>query len=105
MVQPAKAFELSKLLHQRARLAIMSTLVAREEGVDFNELLRDLQLTRGNLAVHVRKLEEAGLIDVDKHFVGRMPRTAYSLTEKGRHEFAEYLELLSGIVDEARSGG
>lgn len=102
MADPARVFELPKLLHERARLAIMSTLATRGEGVDFNELLRDLQLTRGNLAVHVRKLEEAGYIDVHKHFVGRMPRTTYSLTEHGRREFAEYLELLAAIIASAR---
>lgn len=104
MADPAKAFELSKLLHERARLAIMTTLVTREEGVDFVELLRDLQLTKGNLAVHLRKLEQAGYVDVHKRFVGRMPRTTYMLTPSGRREFAEYLEMLEGIIARARVG-
>ena len=102
MADAAKVLELSKLLHERARLAIMSTLVAREEGVEFNELLRDLGLTKGNLAVHVRKLEEAGYVEVDKRFVGRIPRTTYTLTPRGRREFGDYLDLLEGIIATAR---
>lgn len=83
----------------------MSTLVTRRDGVEWSELLRDLQLTKGNLAVHLRRLEDAGYIEVDKSFVGRMPRTQYTPTRKGRQEFARYLELLEEIIAGAREEG
>lgn len=104
LADPARVLALPKLLHERARLGIMSALVARDR-IDFNELLRDLQLTKGNLAVHLRKLEEAGYLEVHKHFVGRMPRTTYTLTDRGRRDFAAYLEVLEGIVAAAREEG
>jgi len=102
MSSAAKIFALSKVFHERARLAIMTLLVARKEGVEFNEMLSVLQLTKGNLALHVRKLEEAGYVEVRKEFVGRVSRTTYFATTSGRRDFAAYLALLEEIVQAAR---
>ena len=66
--------------------------------VDFNTLKRELGLTDGNLATHLRKLEEAGVVRYRKTFVGRRPRTYYSLTPEGRERFVEYLERLEKIL-------
>jgi len=101
----AKVFELSRLLHERARLGIMSILSSRQEEVEFTELVRLLKLTKGNLSLHLRKLEEAGYITVKKEFVKRIPRTTYRATTKGRGDFTEYLSLLEEVIAGARSGG
>lgn len=93
---------LPRLIHEPVRLGIMTTLVARPEGVEFTELLRNLGLTKGNLATHLRRLEEAEYLEVHKGFAGRMPRTTYTITERGRGEFAAYLASLEKVVARAR---
>lgn len=65
---------------------------------DFNTLKRHLQTTDGNLSVHLRKLEEAGYVEIDKSFQDRKPRTEVRLTTKGRKVFVKYLDSLSGLV-------
>jgi len=100
--EPTKVFALSKIFHERARLGIMSLLVTRREGVEFTELLRQLKLTKGNLALHLRRLEEEGYIKVDKGFVGRVPRTTYEVTPTGQRDFSAYLALLEEIIAGAK---
>jgi len=99
----AKVFELSRLLHERARLGIMSILAARDDDVEFTELVRLLKLTKGNLSLHLRKLEEAGYITVKKEFVKRISRTTYRATIAGRRDFTEYLCLLEEVIAGAKS--
>jgi len=99
---PSKVFALSKVFHERARLGIMTVLVSRQDAVEFNELRRMLNLTKGNLAVHVSRLEEAGYLQVDKGFVGKVPRTTYRATPKGRRDFAAYLAVLEEVIATAR---
>lgn len=102
MSDPTKVFALSKVFHERARLALMTYLSARPGGVEFSELLQQLKLTKGNLALHMRKLEEEGYVKVDKSFVGRVPRTVYTVTRAGQRDFSAYLALLEEIVAGAR---
>jgi len=99
---PTKVFALSKVFHERARLGIMTMLVARKDPVEFTELLRALHLTKGNLALHLRKLEDEGYLSVTKGFVGRVPRTTYAATTTGRRDFAAYLALLEEIIAGAK---
>ena len=94
---------LDPLFHDRARFGIMVVLLKNGE-VDFNTLKRELGLTDGNLATHLRKLEEAGVVQYRKTFVGRRPRTYYSLTPEGRERFVEYLERLEEILKSLGSG-
>ncbi len=94
---------LDPLFHDRARFGIMVVLLKNGE-VDFNTLKRELGLTDGNLATHLRKLEEAGVVRYRKTFVGRRPRTYYSLTPEGRERFVEYLERLEEILKSLGSG-
>ncbi len=61
-----------------------------------------LKMTKGNLAVHVSKLEEAGYVEVLKEFVDKFPRTLYRATPQGREDFSIYLELLEEIISQAR---
>ena len=68
------------MLFDRVRLAIMAHLSFASRPVDFNALLDDLALTKGNLSTHMKKLEDQGLVKVEKKFVGRKPRTTYRCT-------------------------
>ena len=85
--------ELDRLIHERMRLGIVSAL-ATNDSLSFNDLKRVLKTTDGNLSVHARKLEEAEYISCVKFFEGRVPRTEYRLTAKGRSALAEYLDQM-----------
>jgi DNA-binding MarR family transcriptional regulator len=93
---------LDDVIHGRLRLGIM-TLLAGVPTADFNELKRRLSASDGNLSAHLRKLEEAGYVAVDKSFVDRKSLTRVRLTAAGRTAFLAYLEAMSRIVDEART--
>ncbi len=90
-------------IHQPVRLRIMAALNALPEDtqLDFRALRDMLQVTDGNLAAHLRKLEEAGYIAVEKTFVGRRPRTYIALTPAGREAFAEHVQALQEILEGA----
>jgi DNA-binding MarR family transcriptional regulator len=86
-----------RVIHEPARLKIMAILyVARE--ADFTYLLRETELTRGNLSVQLSRLEEAGYIRVDKMFVGKTPRTVAALTPAGKSAFIRYRDYLRGLL-------
>jgi DNA-binding MarR family transcriptional regulator len=93
---------LDEVIHGRLRLGVMAFLAGRQ-GADFNELKRQLKTTDGNLSAHLRKLEEAGYIVIDKSFVDRKPLTRASLTPPGRSAFIAYLDAISRLVDDART--
>lgn len=86
-----------KLIHEPARLAVITILDA-VESADFLYLQRATGLTKGNLSVHLQKLEEARLIEIIKTFQGKTPRTVCSLTKKGRGQFEVYKEQIKGIL-------
>jgi DNA-binding HxlR family transcriptional regulator len=94
----------SPILADRVRLAIMATLAAAEEPVEFNALLNELQLTKGNLASHIRKLEQAGLLTVNKEFVDRKPRTSYRCTARGYRDLRSYLEQVEALLKGVTAG-
>ena len=100
--QELTTLALDRLIHERLRLGIVSALAVNAQ-LTFNELKRLLRTTDGNLSVHARKLEEAGYIDCDKTFDGRMPRTEYRLTTAGRRAFDKYLAHMDAIIKAARS--
>lgn len=81
--------ELDRLVHEPARLAIL-TVLAEAEWVEFRFLERVTGLTRGNLSSHAAKLEEAEYIEVEKAFRGKVPVTSYRITAKGRAALEEY---------------
>jgi len=93
--------ELDPLLHERGRLAIVSVLAAVDR-LTFTELRDHLEMTDGNLSVHLQKLEEKGYVAIDKQFVGRRPQTGCRLTKAGRQAFARYLNHLEAIVQQGR---
>lgn len=88
---------INKLLENRIRLAIMSLLMI-EEHMDFNAFKETLDLTDGNLASHMAKLEEAGYIEVEKRFQDRKPQTRYQATEAGKAAFRDHLSALEAIL-------
>ncbi len=92
--------ELNETIHQPVRLRIMAALVTLEQGieVDFTYLRELLEVTDGNLGAHLRKLEEAGYIAVNKTFVDRKPRTFVSATPEGRKVFEQHVAALEAIL-------
>ncbi len=92
--------DIDEVIHGRVRLGIMA-LLSSVECADFNTLKARLQVTDGNLSVHLRKLEEAGYVAVDKSFVNRKPLTRVGLTEPGRQAFVKYLEAMSKLVGDS----
>lgn len=95
---------LDRLLHEPARLAIMTALSACSEA-DFLFLQRLTGLTKGNLSSHLAKLEEAGLVYIDKEFVGKTPHTLVSLKEKGRQAIEQHWQQLEALRDQAKVWG
>ena len=91
---------IDEVIHGRLRLGIMAFLSGAEVA-DFNELKARLQATDGNLSVHLRKLEEAGYVAIDKSFAGRKPLTRVRLTPAGRKAFVAYLDAMARLVDAA----
>lgn len=92
---------LDKLIHERVRLAVMSTL-ATHPVLSFSELKQALTVTDGNLSIHTRRLEEAGYIDCKKSFEGRTPRTEYRLTAAGRRAYSKYLSQMEALIHATR---
>ena len=93
-----KSFQnLDKLLESRVRLAVMAMLSAAD-WVDFTTFKEELGLSDGNLASHVRKLEDAGYLETRKSLVSRKPLTSYRATELGRARFGKHVEALAGMI-------
>lgn len=92
--------ELDELIHQPVRLRLMAALTSLEprEQVDFSYLKDKLSLTDGNLGAHLRALEEAGYILVDKTFVERRPKTFVAASATGRKAFAAHVAALQAIL-------
>ena len=86
------------VIHGRMRLGIMAYL-ADAEVADFSELKKVLDATQGNLSDHLRKLEDAGYIAIEKSFLDRKPLTRARITPTGRKAFAGYLEAMGKLVD------
>jgi len=89
------------IIHVRVRLGIVSAL-AVEESLTFNELKECLDTSDGNLSVHARRLEEAGYVEIQKSFEGRIPRTDYRLTETGRQALQRYLDHMEALIERVR---
>ncbi len=92
---------LDTLIHQPVRLKVMAALTAlpdEDAQLEFVALREMLEVTDGNLSVHLRKLEDAGYVRLEKTFVGRKPRTFIAATPKGRAAFAEHVRALREII-------
>ncbi|MFT4284525.1 MAG: transcriptional regulator [Protaetiibacter sp.] len=92
--------ELDPVIHASARLRITAALAALDAGdrISFPRLQELLAMTAGNLSTHLRKLEDAGYVDVDKTFQGRSPVTYLSLSQAGRRAFEDYTARLRALL-------
>jgi DNA-binding transcriptional ArsR family regulator len=97
----SRSADLDRVIHDRTRLAIMSTL-AVNDSLSFTELRALTDTTDGNLSVHARKLEEAGYVRCDKSFAGRTPRTDFALTASGRRALEKYLDHMEALIRATR---
>jgi DNA-binding MarR family transcriptional regulator len=94
--------QIDEVIHGRVRLGIMAYLSSAEQA-EFTTLKARLQLTDGNLSVHLRKLEEAGYVGVEKSFSGRKPLTRIRITAEGQDAFVRYLDAIGKLVNEERA--
>lgn len=88
---------LDEVIHGRLRLGVMAYL-SGAQSADFNSLKARLKATDGNLSTHLKKLEEAGYVAIDKSFVGKKPLTQVRITDEGRTAFAAYLDTLGALI-------
>lgn len=92
------------VLQGRVRLAIVAFLAGAGAGcVDFTTIRDATKTTDGNASVHLRKLEEAGYVAMEKKFVGRKPQTTYTLTEKGRRALIDYVTHLETLLPQGKT--
>jgi DNA-binding transcriptional ArsR family regulator len=92
---------LDRALHEKARLGVLTSLVAHPDGLRFSELRALCALTDGNLSRHLEVLREEGLVEVWKGHERRRPQTLVRMTSEGRRRFLAYLEELEGVVRDA----
>jgi len=88
---------LNKIFDSRIRLGIMSALMVNEQ-LNFNELKELLSITDGNLASHLKTLEESAFVKVQKGFIGRKTNTTYSITKAGEKAFKTHLTALEKMI-------
>ena len=88
--------EIDKLIHEPARLKILAQLYV-VESVDFIFLMRQTELTQGNVSGHLSKLEVAKYVKIKKGYAGKRPQTMISLTERGRSAFKEYVKTMQKV--------
>lgn len=88
---------LNKIFDSRVRLGIMSALMVNET-ISFNDLKQLIQVTDGNLASHLKTLEEEGYVKVEKGFIGRKTNTTYSVTKTGEKAFKAHLDALEQMI-------
>lgn len=98
----AEALELDRLIHERVRLGIVSAL-AVNGSLTFTDLRDLLGITDGNLSAHARRLEQAGYLARTKFYEGRVFKTEYELTPKGRKELKAYLDHMEAIIQATRN--
>ncbi|HEY0007613.1 MAG TPA: transcriptional regulator [Tepidisphaeraceae bacterium] len=94
---------LERLLHERSRLGILSSLAAHPEGLAFNDLKTLVSLTDGNLSRQIQILQDEGLLEVEKSTANNRPHTLCKLSSDGRQRFVEYIEELERVIADARS--
>jgi len=90
---------IDQVIHAPARLTVL-TYLSVVESADYVFLMRQTGLTWGNLSTHLKKLEEAGYVEIKKEFRGKKPHSTVSLTERGRSAFREYRASLRRAFDD-----
>ena len=92
---------LDRVIHEKARLSILTSLVAHPKGLTFGDLKALCDVTDGNLSRHLQVLEEAGFVSIVKSFERNRPRTACRITAEGRKRYLKYLDVLERVVRDA----
>ena len=92
---------LDRIIHEKARLGIVTSLATHPQGLLFNDLKGLCALTDGNLSRHLQLLHESGLVQIWKGFKDNRPQTLCQLTDEGRKRFLEYLAVLENVVTDA----
>jgi DNA-binding MarR family transcriptional regulator len=89
---------LDRLVHEPARLMVLASLYV-VESADYTYLMRQADITWGNLSAHLSKLEDAGYIEVEKTYRGKRPYTLVRMSAQGRKSFQQYVQRMKGIMD------
>ena len=89
---------LDRVMHEKARLGVLTSLVSHPKGLSFADLKKLCGLTDGNLSRHLQVLQEAGLVEVLKGYEGNRPHTTCRITASGRTRFVNYLSVLEQVV-------
>jgi DNA-binding transcriptional ArsR family regulator len=92
---------LDRAIHEKARLGIMTCLLTHKDGLTFNDIKQLCALTDGNLSRHLKVLEEEKLVEVEKGYEGKKPKTLCRLSAEGRKRFLGYLEELEKVIKDA----
>jgi len=92
---------LDRILHEKARLGIVTALVSHPKGLLFGDLKTLCSLTDGNLSRHLQILSESGVVEVWKGYKNNRPQTLVQLTAKGRQHFLDYVAVLESVVTDA----
>ena len=92
---------LDRVIHERARLSVLTSLVTNPKGLPFNDLKQLCGLTDGNLSRHLRVLERAKMVDINKGIEGNRPLTVCRITPSGRKRYIDYLATLEQVVKDA----
>ncbi len=97
---------LDRVIHEKARLGLLTSLMTQPKGLAFADLKQLCGLTDGNLSRHLQVLQEAGLVELIKGYEGNRPLTTCRLTPSGRERFLDYLAVLERVVrDAAKAAG
>ena len=92
---------LDRVIHEKARLSVLTSLVAHPKGLVFGDLKQMCGLTDGNLSRHLQVLDEAGLIEIEKGYDHNRPQTICRITAQGRRRYLDYLKVLEQVVQDA----
>ena len=92
---------LDRVIHERARLSVLTSLITNPKGVSFNDLKQLCALTDGNLSRHLSVLEEAKMVEIIRGYDRNRPLTICRITPSGRQRYLEYLETLEQVVRDA----
>lgn len=92
---------LDRVIHEKARLSALTSLVAHPNGLVFGDLKQMCGLTDGNLSRHLQVLEEAGLVEIEKGYEHNRPQTIIRITKSGRQRYLDYLKVLEQVVRDA----
>jgi len=93
--------DLDRLIHEPARLLIV-TILSMVESADFLFLQCETDLTKGNLSAHLRKLEEASYVNIEKTFRGKLPLTVCKLTKSGQEAFERYRQQMQNFIEQTK---